>query len=113
MAQILEFPSRQAQGLHFLEQRLRSLLEGKGADGELVEFANKTLRDIYQRTVAAENYRLSITVPEGLSEAGAEQLRGDIRKAVESLRDDNHTIVVHLVAELVLAHVKIFQYERD
>jgi hypothetical protein len=113
VAQILEFPSQQAQGLYFLEQRLRALLEGKGADEELVEFANQTLSEIYQRTVAAENYRLGIALPEGLSDAGAEQLQQDIRLAVELLRDDNHTIIVHLVAELVLAHVKIFQYERD
>ena len=112
MAQILEFPSSQMQGLSFLEDQLRELLRGKGADEELIEFATSTVKDIYLRTVEAENYSFSLTLPESASPEEASRLQADLQRGIENIRGENHAIVVRLIAELALAEGKIFQQER-
>ena len=112
MAQILEFPSSQMQGLSFLEDQLRELLQGKGADEELVKFATSTVKEIYLRTVEAENYSFSLTLPNSASAEEATRLQAEVQRGIENIRTENHAIVVRLVAELALAVVKIFQQER-
>ena len=113
MATLLQFPSQQVQGLTFLEEQLRELLAGRGADQELMDFAARTMREIYQRNVEAENYSFSLDLPESLDAAQTGQLRDAIEAGIEGIRAENHKIIVHLIAELVLAEVKIFQHERD
>jgi hypothetical protein len=112
MAKILQFPSSQIQGLAFLEDQLRELLRGKGADPELMEFAASTVRDIYQSNVEAENYTLSVTLPDSVDEAGAAQLEQGIMQGIDKIRAENHAVVVRLIAELALARVQLFQLQR-
>ena len=99
MTNILEFPSQRAQGLAYLD--------------ELIDFAASTVRRVYERSVDAENYSFSVTLPEGISDADAEALRLSITRGVERIRDENHAVVIRLIAELVLAEVKIFQAHRE
>ena len=113
MASILEFPSQRAQGLAFLEQQVRQLLAERGADDELIDFAAETTRRVYERSIDAENYSFSVTLPDGISEDDAAALRGSIREGVERIRDENHAVVIRLIAELVMAEVRIFQANRD
>lgn len=112
MAKILQFPSQQVQGLAFLEEQLKELLLARGADQELVDFAAVTVSDIYQRNAQAENYDFSLTLPAGIDESSAEQLREGVQAGIEGIREENHAIIVRLIAELVLAEVKIFQHQR-
>jgi hypothetical protein len=113
VAKLLQFPSQQVQGLAFLEEQLRELLGARGADQELMDFAASTVRQVYQRNAAAENYSFSLDLPESIGDAETEQLRQAIQAGIEGIRSENHKIIVRLIAELVLAEVKIFQYERD
>ena len=112
MATILEFPSQEVQGFNFLEARLKEMLESKGADEELIEFALRTVRETYENTVKGEDYSFNLTLPEEVSPAAAETLQSDIETALTNLRANNHALVVRLVAELALAQLTIFQYER-
>jgi hypothetical protein len=113
MATILQFPSQQVQGLAYLEEQLGDLLLGRGADQELVDFAARTVSDVYRRNVQAENYDFSLELPPGIDESAAEQLREGIQAGIVGIQAENHAIVVRLIAELVLAEVKIFQYQRE
>ena len=112
MATILQFPSARIQGLSFLEDQLRDLLRGKGADEELMDYAASTVRDIYQRNVAEENYSFSLSLPEDTSEHSAENLQRQIESGVAGIRAENHSIIIRLIAELALAEVKLFQLQR-
>ena len=112
MSQVLEFPSRERQGLAFLEQQVRELLAARGADEELMDYAASTVRDIYEKNVQAENYTVSLDLPEGLNPDQLGQLEEALAGAIEEVRDENHAVVVRLVAELALARVRLFQYER-
>ena len=113
MTNILEFPSQRVQGLAFLDQQIRELLAARGADDELINFAADTVKRVYERSVGAENYSFSVALPEGVSEQDAETLRDAIRQGVEQIRDENHAVVVRLIAELVMAEVRMFQANRD
>ena len=112
MARILEFPSQRAQGLAYLEEQLRQLLTSRGADADLVDFAAATVRDVYQRSIDAENYSFSLELPASTSQAEAESLRQGIQAGIEQIREENHAVIVRLIAELVLAEVKIFKQQR-
>ena len=112
MASVIEFPSQRVQGLSFLEQQIRELLRARGADEELMDFAAETTRRIYERSIDAENYSFRITLPEGLSSEEQAQLRESVREGVSALREENHAVVVRLIAELVMAEVKRFQASR-
>lgn len=112
MAKILQFPSSRIQGMSFLEDRLRELLRSKGADEELMNFAANTLKDIYQRNVEAENYSFSLNLPDSIDEAGASQLQAQVEQGIGIIREENHAIIVRLIAELALAQVQLFQLQR-
>ena len=113
MGNILEFPSQQAQGLAFLDQQLRARLTERGADEQLIDFAANQLTRTYERIQASEQYNCHIKLPAGLSTEQEETLRQNIGQELEGIRRDNHALVLELVAELVLAQVRLFQHERD
>ena len=113
MASVIEFPSQRAQGLAFLDQQIRKLLAERGADDELMDFAADTVKRIYERSIDAENYSFSVSLPEGIPEQDAGALRESIRQGVQRIRDENHAVVIRLIAELVMAEVRMFQSSRD
>ena len=113
MTNILEFPSQRAQGLAFLDQQIRQMLHDRGADEELVNFAADCVKRVYERSVDAENYSFSVTLPDGMSESDAETLRDSIKQGVERIRDENHAVVIRLIAELVMAEVRMFLANRE
>lgn len=113
MGNVLEFPSQQAQGLAFLDRKLRRLLGDKGADEELIEFAARRLTEIYASINTSEQYSFSIRLPDGLESGQRDSLQLEINAGLESIRKDNHGLLVELVARLVLAEVQLFQLSRD
>jgi hypothetical protein len=112
MGRILEFPSPQAQGLAYLDRELRQLLEQRGADAELIDFAANQLTDIYRQFSAREDYRIQVEIPPGLDDAAALALKEQFAAGLGEIGRQNHAMMVQLVAELVLARVKLFQCER-
>lgn len=113
MARILEFPSQQVQGLAFLKDQIRDLLASKGADEELMNFAAATVGEIYQRHTQAENYGFTLTLPGSVDADAAALLQQDIEAGIQTIRAENHAVIVRLIAELTLAEVRSFQSERD
>ena len=113
MAKILEFPSQRSQGLAYLEQKIRDMMVARGADEELENFAAQTLKSLYQKNIEAENYTFSLELPESIDDAAASELQASIETGLESIRSENHALVIRLVAELVLAEVRHFQLTRD
>ena len=113
MGDLLEFPTPSAQGMAFLEARLRDILSAKGADEELIAFATHQLTSIYHRISETEQYRLEVRLPEGLAADDREALRKEINTGLETVRKENHSLMLELVAELVLAQVHLFQCQRS
>ena len=112
MGNVLKFPSRQAQGLAFLDRQLRALLEARGADDKLVDFAAGQLTDIYAQLSESEQYSFTVELPESISVSEKVAIYDQINEGLEGIRQENHALMVKLVAQLVLAEVKLFQHER-
>ena len=113
MGNVLEFPSQQAKGLAYLDRQIRQLLTAKGADDELIDFAARRLTDIYSRIHAAEDYSFGIHLPEGLEQTQVDSLQLEINAGLETIRKENHGLLVELVAQLVLTEVQLFQLNRQ
>jgi len=112
MGDVLEFPSQQAQGLAYLERQLGQLLRSKGADEQLVAFAASQLSDIYVRVSESEQYCFSINLPDGLSATQRDALETSINSGLQSIHQENHALLLELVAQLLLARVRLFQQQR-
>lgn len=112
MGDVLDFPSNQAQGLAFLERRLRDMLVARGADEPLIEFATAELNRIYSRIRESEDYSFSVALPEGLSDRQRSELESSINAGLEEIRRENHGLTLELVAQLLLTQVRLFEHER-
>lgn len=112
MGDILEFPSQQAQGLVYLDRQLRELLAAKGADEQLVNFAARQLTKMYAQLSEAEHYSFSVELPEHLNAEERDRLYQQINVGLEGIRRENHALLVNMLAQLVLAEVRLFQHER-
>ena len=112
MGDILEFPSQQVQGLAFLDRQLRDLLAAKGADDQLVDFAARQLTTMYAQLSKSEQYSFTIELPAHLNNEESDSLYHQINTGLEGVRKENHALLVKMLAQLVLAEVRIFQHER-
>ena len=113
MGDILEFPAARAQGMAFLESQLRDILGRKGADEQLIAFAVEQLVKVYGRINESEQYSFSVHLPDGLSDTERDTLHAEINTGLETVRSNNHALLLELVAQLVIAEVKLFQHERS
>jgi hypothetical protein len=112
MAEIVQFPTRQRRAFDFLERELAALLQHKGADEALIEFATTTLTEVYDELVRNSDCQFEIRLPPNLSTAEERQLREDITAGIEKLRRDHHDLTLKLAARLVLTELRLFQHER-
>ncbi|MCB1677309.1 MAG: hypothetical protein KDI16_01340 [Halioglobus sp.] len=112
MGETLDFPTQRARGLAYLERQLRALLAAKGADAELIDFAVEQLTGTYARLRDAEQYSFSIELPAGIDPDERDRLHRQISAGLQSIRDENHALLVQLAARLVLAELRLFQHER-
>jgi len=112
VADILEFPSRQAQGLAFLDRELRALLAARGADERLIDFAVSQLTRTYAQLSESEQYSFSVALPDSIDTAAKDALYQQINAGLEGIRKENHALMVQLIARLVLAELRLFQHER-
>ena len=113
MGELLDFPTQQAQGLAYLDRHLRKLLGDRGADDELIDFAANSLNRIYSRLVDSEDYSFTVQLPAGLEAGDRGAIEQQINAGLESIREGNHALMLDLVAQLVLAEVKLFQQQRE
>ena len=112
MGEILKFPSQQAQGLAYLDRQLRSMLQAKGADQPLIDFAAGQLTQIYAELAESEQYSFNVELPASVGEKERAKLYQQITAGLEGIRRENHALMLKLVAQLVLAQVRLFQHER-
>jgi hypothetical protein len=112
MGEVLEFPSQQAQGLVYLDRQLRALLEARGADSQTVDFAVEQLTRTYGELSESEQYSFAIELPESIGAEERDSIYHQVTEGLEGIRKENHALMIKLVAQLVLAKVRLFQHER-
>ena len=112
MAEIVHFPKRQRQAFDFLERELGVMLQSRGADEALIDFATTTLTEVYDELGRDSDCQFEVRLPRDLNEAEALQLREDITAGIEKLRREQHDLTLKLAARLVLTELRLFQHER-
>ncbi len=112
MGQVLQFPDSRAQGLTFLDRELRKLLIQKGADEALIDFAANQLTTIYAELSEATPEQYAVELPPGLTPEQCEALDQAVGTALAQVHQDQHSLLVRLMARLVLTELRLFQYER-
>ncbi len=113
MGDILSFPTRQSQGLTFLEREMRKLLLSKGADQALIDFAAGQLTGIYQKISASEQQSISFSLPDGLNREQRDLIEKEVEGALGQVHSQNHRLLLELAAQLVLAQLRLFQSSRN
>ena len=87
-------------------------MEAKGADEQLIEFAASQLTQIYTQISQSEQYSFSVELPDTIEAADKDRLYRQVNTGLEGIRKENHALMVKLIAQLVLAEVRLFQHER-
>ncbi|EED35112.1 hypothetical protein NOR51B_1055 [Luminiphilus syltensis NOR5-1B] len=113
MAEVLEFPTRETQAFAFLERELRRLLQAKGADDALIEFALETLTAVYAELDPGHDVAFQVDLPGGITEAETKTLQSQITEGVAAVHRQNHRLMLTLAARLVLAEMRLFQQQRS
>ena len=90
MGDLLEFPTPSAQGMAFLEARLRDILSAKGADEELIAFATHQLTLSTIESVKRSNTGLRCACLRGLLPMTA---RHCARKSIPVWKPSGKTII--------------------
>ncbi len=112
MGDVLHFPSQQAQGQAYLDRQLRTLLRSRGADDRLIDFAVEQLTRTYAELSESEQYSFAVELPDSVSEADRDSVYRQVTAGLEGIRKENHALMLKLIAQLVLAEVRLFQHER-
>ena len=86
MGNVLKFPSRQAQGLAFLDRQLRAQRETRGADYKLIDFAAGQLTEIYAQLSESEQYSFTVELPESISVSEKVAIYDQINEGLEGIR---------------------------
>lgn len=113
MADVLEFPTREKQAFQFLQEQLAALLQSKGADEALVQFAAASLTDVYAELQRESDCQFEVRLPKTLSPEDAQHLQEDIAQGVDAMRQEHHDLTLKLAARLVLTELRLFQHERN
>ena len=95
------------------DSQLRALLCAKGADEQLIDYAADQLTSIYASLNQKEHYSFDIELPCDLSDSHRQAMEREISNGLEGIRQENHNLMLELVAQLVLTQVKLFQAQRD
>ena len=112
MADVLDFPSREAQAFAFLERQLAALLGSRGADQATINFAIEALKSAYREAEETTDFSFSIDLPSPITADQAEHLQRQISEGIDGLRSHYHGLVLKLTAQLMLAQLKLYQHER-
>lgn len=96
----------------FVSDELSSLLRSKGADDELVQFAVQRQKELWQRHETLGKYGFEISLEAAMSNTNRETLVSQIQSGVEQVKSKLLSENYQLMAELLLAEIKLFQYQR-
>jgi hypothetical protein len=66
----------------------------------------------YGELSESEQYSFAIELPESIGAEERDSIYHQVTEGLEGIRKENHALMIKLVAQLVLAKVRLFQHER-
>lgn len=113
MSNVIQFPSKAAKGMAYLEHGIRSLMESKGESEEVIILTIKTLKEVYKKYGNLGKQHFQLKLPPYLSKDHINAITQQISNGVQMLNQEHAKIINQLAAELALTKVQLYQYQTD
>lgn len=109
MGKVIEFPSKEVQGMAFLEDGIRKIMTSKGESEEAISLTLDTLKEVYSKYADMGKQNFSVKLPPYLSEEHIEIISQQITEGVQMLNKEHAKIINKLASELVLTKVELLK----
>jgi len=113
MSNVIQFPSRAAQGITYLENGIRKLMESKGDSEEAILLTIDTLKEVYKKYGSLGQQYLQLKLPPYLSQEHMQAITQQVSSGIQMLNQEHSKIINQLAAELALTKVQLNQYQSD
>jgi len=111
VGEVIDFSKYKAE-LESRKNGVASLLKEKGADDELAQFGEQRSEELNSLFSGLGQYDVSLTLPLSLSAEEQQRITGEVSTGINQIREKLGLIVRSLVARVLIAELKVFQYER-
>ena len=112
MADIIDF-SAHRQSLPKGKERFESWLRGLGAADDLISFSCRRYEELIQEQGDLGQYAFSISLASPLSQEDQNEICRQVQEGIAQVQDKFRSKNSQLAARLLLAEIKIYQYERE
>jgi len=109
MGKVIKFPSKEVQGMAFLEDGIRKIMAAKGESEEAISLTLDTLKEVYSKYADMGKQNFSVKLPPYLSEEHIEIISNQITEGVQMLNKEHAKIINKLASELVLTKVELLK----
>ena len=111
MGEVIDFSTYKAE-LESRKNGVASLLKEKGADDELAQFGERRSEELHSLFSGLGQYNVALTLPLSLSVEEQKKITDEVSAGINQIREKLGLVVRSLVARVLIAELKIFQYER-
>ena len=111
MSNVIKFPSKANQGLTYLENGIRSLMESKNESEEAIQLTIDTLKEVYRKYGNLGKQYFQLKLPPYIQQDHMKAITQQITNGVQMLNKEHSKIINQLAAELALTKVQLHQYQ--
>ena len=112
MAEIIDF-TKYKEELTTEPGKLEILLKKLGADQQLIDFAVKRQKELYEENKSLGQFNFSVSLPGLLNNEEQLRLHSHIQSEMSQLIKKSVDYNMKLSGRLLLAEIKLFQYESE
>lgn len=110
MADIIDFSKYKE--LAKVGDDLAKLLADLGADHDIIEFAIRRQKELHNQHQGLVQYAFSVSLNSPISEEDQKKLYSQVQQVIAQVNEKLVAENSRLTAQLLLAEIKLFQYER-
>jgi len=107
MGKVIKFPSKEEQGMSYLEEGIRELMESKGDNDAAIDITIDTLIEVYKKYGNMGKQNFSLKLPPYIREEHIGLITQQITDGIQLLNHEHAKIINQLAAELVLTKVQL------
>jgi len=109
MGKVIKFPSKEAQGMAYLETGINDLMALTGENADTVNITIETLKDVYRKYGNMGKQHFSLKLPPYITDEHIRLISQQITSGIQMLNEEHAKIINRLAAELVLTKVQLHQ----
>ncbi len=113
MGEIIDLPSKAAQGMAFLEREIRRIMADSGETEAATNIAIQTLKEVYGRYGDFATKSFSVILPDSIKPDEQTAIQAQIEQGIALLNHEHGHLINQLAAELVLTKIQLNAYTSD